>query len=249
MRLSRAETRRPFPKGKSRTLKGQGVGRAQSRASSWIGWKPEKKRFVSNPSPLVPSHPSSIPPSPRSFLIHGPLDLALKAKLSLALVGSFNPYCDDIRGIERWGRKVWEEPDLCCRNLTNGRTLFFFPSTQNAISALNTTFLPLCGAALSFSPRSQELGSFKAQIVWLRAFDIPLHAWTPETFRSIIGACGFLVFIHWKSVEFPPMGSIQLLVEVLNPSSIPSSLWLEVEGSFLAIRLTPLPPASSGAES
>ncbi|KAL4187583.1 hypothetical protein AMTRI_Chr09g39730 [Amborella trichopoda] len=132
----------------------------------------------------------------------------LKAKLYSALVGFFYPHRNDDRGIERWGRKVWEEPDLCCRKLTNGRVLFFFPSTQRVISASNIAFPVFCGATLSLSPWSQELVSFKAQRVWLRTFDIPLHAWTPETFRSILGACGSLVSIHWKLVEFPPMGSI-----------------------------------------
>ncbi|KAL4201365.1 hypothetical protein AMTRI_Chr02g215690 [Amborella trichopoda] len=78
---------------------------------------------------------------------------------------------------------------------------------------------------------------FQKAKVWLTLHHLPLHAWSPASFRRIAETCGNLISIRWKFMETRPLGSILLLVEVLDPKNIPPCVWIEVDNTFYSISL------------
>ncbi|KAL4201675.1 hypothetical protein AMTRI_Chr02g259770 [Amborella trichopoda] len=66
---------------------------------------------------------------------------------------------------------------------------------------------------------------------------VPLHAWFLATFGRIAESFGYLIAIRWKSLETLLLGSILLLVEVLDPKCIPPCVWIEVDNLFYPISL------------
>ncbi|KAL4198498.1 hypothetical protein AMTRI_Chr03g46190 [Amborella trichopoda] len=76
--------------------------------------------------------------------------------------------------------------------------------------------------ALHLTKWEETKGAFRRQKVWLTASNIPLHSWCLDTFKAIGNACGSFVTVHWQSMEALPLGSILLIVDVLDPQGIPS---------------------------
>ncbi|KAL4190679.1 hypothetical protein AMTRI_Chr07g25940 [Amborella trichopoda] len=80
-------------------------------------------------------------------------------------------------------------------------------------------------------------GSFRRQKVWLTLLHVPLHTCSLATFGRIVESFGNLISIRWKSLEALSLGSILLLLEVLDPKCIPPCVWIEVDNLFYPISL------------
>ncbi|KAL4183552.1 hypothetical protein AMTRI_Chr11g98850 [Amborella trichopoda] len=93
------------------------------------------------------------------------------------------------------------------------------------------------GATLSLRAWSPLEGSFRRQKIWLTLHHVPLHAWSLATFGRIAESFGYLISIRWKSLETLLLGSILLLVEVLEPKCIPPWVWIEVDNLFYPISI------------
>ncbi|KAL4186979.1 hypothetical protein AMTRI_Chr09g16540 [Amborella trichopoda] len=179
--------------------------------------------------PLLSPFFVSIPPIESSLL---------KTKLQSSSVGTFRPSWNDFRGVEIWTNFFWEDSNITARCLSCGDYLFTFSSQALACQVLQHAKSAIFkGATLCLHAWSPQEGSFRRQKVWLTLHHVPLHGWPLATFGRIAESCGSLISIRWKSLETLSLGSILLLVEVLDPKCIPPCVWIEVDNLFYPISL------------
>ncbi|KAL4196747.1 hypothetical protein AMTRI_Chr04g247760 [Amborella trichopoda] len=150
----------------------------------------------------------------------------------------FRPSRDDFRGVEIWANFFWEDSNLTARRLSCGGYLFTFSSQALACQVLQDPKSAIFkGATQCLHAWSPLEGSFRRKKVWLKLLHVPLHAWSPTTFGRIDESFGNLISIRWKSLETLPLGSVLLLVEVLDPKCIPPCVWIELDNLFYPISL------------
>ncbi|OIT29589.1 mitotic spindle checkpoint protein mad1 [Nicotiana attenuata] len=135
--------------------------------------------------------------------------LQLYSELEWVLVGSCHVYVWSIcktnlyspsprsEVIRAWFTKRWEvTAGIKVIPLTHNQFLFIFPSQQEATRVKEGEWF-WNGRKLSlkwWSPvTGANLSKHSSEHKWVRAFGVPLHAWSESTFRSIGNLCGGFV--------------------------------------------------------
>ncbi|KAL4187310.1 hypothetical protein AMTRI_Chr09g18360 [Amborella trichopoda] len=142
------------------------------------------------PFPLPPlSFPLGLPPCCHVGLLN-------------SLVGYFSPPRFDLRAMEKWAQRSWNDPNNGCCFLQRGGILFSFPSREGSEMALCSPPLAFKGATLTISRWNPSVRAFLPCRIWLRAFNIPPMCATRELTRLLVkqlGASSALIGNLWNS--------------------------------------------------
>ncbi|KAF3631112.1 hypothetical protein FXO38_26792 [Capsicum annuum] len=120
--------------------------------------------------------------------------------LSKCLIGCFNDtfnFSPKLEVIQKWFTNRWQvTAGLKVTPISHHQFLFDFPSTQEANRVKAGEWF-WNGRKLSLrwwpSVSGSEMISQRKEQRWIKAFGIPLHSWTLDTFRTIGDRCGVFI--------------------------------------------------------